>query len=149
MLKQKLIHPAIIGALAAAGHNSKVLIADGNFPFSTALGCRAELVFMNLMPGVISVTQALEAVVSAVAVDASAVMLPAKSGPYAMKKEPVVWKEFESILNGAGAPTKLKRLSIQEFYEEAAGEAVALTIATGDQRWYSNILLTIGAVQAK
>ncbi|NLF56040.1 MAG: RbsD or FucU transport, partial [Candidatus Hydrogenedens sp.] len=30
MLKQRLTHPDILEALAAAGHGSKVLIADGN-----------------------------------------------------------------------------------------------------------------------
>ena len=38
MLKQTLIHPDILEALAAAGHGSKILITDGNFPASTVLG---------------------------------------------------------------------------------------------------------------
>ncbi|HOS03406.1 MAG TPA: RbsD/FucU domain-containing protein, partial [Candidatus Hydrogenedentes bacterium] len=35
MLKQRLIHPEILDALAAAGHGSKILITDGNYPAST------------------------------------------------------------------------------------------------------------------
>jgi L-fucose mutarotase len=149
MLKQKLLHPEILGALAAAGHNSMVLIADGNFPFSTALGPRAKAVYLNLSPGVVSVTQALEAVVSAVMVDAAAVMKPATSGPYAMKKDPPAWNDFKKILKATGFEGGLKQLEIKDFYELAACGAIALTIATGDQRWYSNVLLTIGAVQQK
>ena len=35
MLKYRLTHPEILAALAGAGHGSQVLIADGNYPFST------------------------------------------------------------------------------------------------------------------
>ena len=36
MIRGKLIHPEILAALAGAGHGSKVLITDGNFPHATA-----------------------------------------------------------------------------------------------------------------
>ena len=35
MLKTRLLHPEILNALARAGHGSRVLIADGNYPFAT------------------------------------------------------------------------------------------------------------------
>ena len=41
MLKGKLIHPEILDALGKAGHGSKILIADGNYPFATAAAPRA------------------------------------------------------------------------------------------------------------
>ena len=47
MLKTKLIHPDILRSLADAGHGSKVLIADGNYPFTTATNPVADLVFLN------------------------------------------------------------------------------------------------------
>jgi len=147
MLKHKLLHPEILGALAAAGHNSRILIADGNYPFSTTLGPRAVPVYLNLSPGVVSATQALEAVASAVPIQGAAVMLPAKIGPYALKKEPEIWKDFISILKQAGSETKLEKMEIPGFYAAAAGPDVAVTIATGEQRWYANILLSIGAVK--
>jgi len=149
MLKQKLLHPQILGALAAAGHNSRVLIADGNYPFSTALGPRADLVFLNLAPGIVTCPQVLEALVSAIPVQGAAVMLPAKSGPYALPGDPPVWKEFRKIFKNAGVSVELERLKIAEFYERAAGDDVALTIATGEQQWYANVLLSIGAVAKK
>ena len=34
MLKGKLIHPDIMAALALCGHGDKVLIADGNYPWT-------------------------------------------------------------------------------------------------------------------
>ena len=50
MLKNRLLHPDILAALGRAGHGSKVLIADGNYPFSTTLGPNAMLVSLNLSP---------------------------------------------------------------------------------------------------
>ena len=38
MLKSELIHPKISEVLAKAGHSSKILIADGNYPASSAMG---------------------------------------------------------------------------------------------------------------
>ena len=42
MLKSKLIHPQILGTLGTAGHGSGILIADGNYPFSTRANPAAE-----------------------------------------------------------------------------------------------------------
>jgi L-fucose mutarotase len=50
-----------------------VLIADGNYPFSTAANPQAPQVFLNLMPGMVRLADVLAAVVSAVAVEDAAV----------------------------------------------------------------------------
>ena len=36
MLNYTLVHPPLLRALAAAGHGSQVLLADGNYPAATA-----------------------------------------------------------------------------------------------------------------
>jgi L-fucose mutarotase len=146
VLKGKLIHPEILAALGRAGHGSKVLIADGNYPFSTTLGRKATLVNLNLMPGLVSGTQALEALLSAVPIEAAAVMQPTTEGPYALPEEPAIWAEFRTLLREAGAQVELKPLERFAFYETAAADQVALTIATAEQRIYANLLLTIGVV---
>ena len=146
MLKHKLLHPEILGALASAGHNSRVLIADGNFPFSTKLGINADLVHLNLSPGIVTCTQALEALVTAIPVEAAAVMKPARTGQYAMKEDPPIWNEFRKILKDAGIAVELKQIEVPDFYDLASSDDVALTIATGEQRIYANILITIGVV---
>ena len=69
MLKGQLIHPQILEVLGRAGHTSKVLIADGNYPFASTLGPNATLVNLNLTPGVVSCTQALEALVTAMPIE--------------------------------------------------------------------------------
>ena len=74
MLKQKLIHPQILEALGRAGHSSKVLIADGNYPCSTKLGPNATLVNLNLSPGLVDCVQVLDALLTAIPVEAANVM---------------------------------------------------------------------------
>jgi len=146
MLNSRLIHPRILEAIGAAGHGSKVLIADGNFPASTTLGPNAELVHLNLAPGLISGTDVLRALVSAIPIEAATVMDTLKEGPYAMTDDPPIWGEYRAILNESHHPDELQRLERFAFYEAAGEDDVALTIQTGEQRIYANLLLTIGVV---
>jgi L-fucose mutarotase len=147
MLRGKLIHPEILEVLARSGHSSKILIADGNYPFRTKLGPNAHLVHLNLSPGLVSCTQVLEALVSAIPIEAAEVMQFATSGPYALETEPDIWADFRAILAGSGSDQiKLEAIERFQFYDVAGSPDVALTIATGEQRIYANLLLTIGVV---
>lgn len=136
MLMQRLLHPDVLEALAAAGHGSRVLITDGNYPASTRLGENAALVYLNLAPGLLRVTDVLSVIASAVPIEDAAVMEP-EDGP-----EPPIFREFAHILPGI----ELTRFGRFEFYEEASGPDTCLQIVTGDQRLYANILITIGVV---
>jgi L-fucose mutarotase len=148
MLKSKLLHPDILAALGRAGHGSKILIADGNYPFATKLGVNATLVSLNLMPGLVSCTQALEAIVSAVPIEGAAVMQPLKTGPNAYKGEPPIWDDFRRILKAAEVDVELASIERFKFYDAAGTDDVALTIATAEQAVYANLLLTIGVVKS-
>ena len=147
MLKTQLLHGEILAILGRSGHGSKVLVADGNFPFLTTLGPHARLVPLNLSPGVVSCTQVLQALVSVIPVEAAAVMQVADSGPYAMGEDPPVWSEYRRILRNSGWQGELEPVERFAFYELAAGREVALTVATADQRLYANLMLTIGVVK--
>lgn len=141
MLKGKLLHPQILEALGRAGHGSQVLIADGNYPAYTKLGPKATLVNLNLSPGLVNCTQVLEALLSSIVVESAAVMAGAD-------KEPDIWNEFRNILQKEfGQPLKLQEIERFKFYEAAESPNVALTILTGEQRIYANLLLTIGVVK--
>ncbi len=136
MLKTRLLHPEILAALGEAGHGSKVLIADGNFPFGTGANPAAKRVYLNLAPGLVNVTDVLKVLVEAMPVEAAEVMQP-PSG------EPPVFAEFRAILP---ANMELKKLGRFEFYDVARERDTSLVIATGEQRVYANILLTVGVV---
>jgi L-fucose mutarotase len=138
MLSTRLIHPEILAALGAAGHGARVLIADGNYPFSTGSHEGAKRVYLNLRPGMVTVPDVLEALVAVLPVESALVMVPSE-GP-----EPEIFAEFLRLLP-AGVPLEKKwRLN---FYEEARSPDTALVIATGEQRIYANILLVIGVVR--
>ncbi len=136
MLKHQLLQPDILHALGSAGHGSRVLIADGNYPFTTGTNPAAQRVFLNLMPGIINAVQALNALVTAIPIEAAHVMQPADGS------EPSIFADFRDNL-----PTiELQRLERFAFYEAAKTSDTALVIATAEQRIYANLLLTIGVV---
>lgn len=144
MLKHLLIHPKINEVLARAGHHAKVLIADGNYPASTKRGPNAELVCLNLMPGVVSCTQTLEALLSAVAIDEVNTMMYTADDPYTLKEDPAVWDEYRAVLRRANLPLELKPIPKWDFYKAVETPDHVLTIQTGDQQRFANVLLTLG-----
>jgi L-fucose mutarotase len=135
MLKSRLLHPEILSALASAGHGSKIVIADSNYPFATHSGQNASLVFLNLAPGLVTATQALEVLAESIPIEAAEVMVP-NEGP-----EPPIFQEFRAIL---GPSIELQTHSRFDFYDVAKSDDVCLTIASGEQRIYANVILTIG-----
>ena len=147
MLKTELLHPQIVAALAKAGHSSRILISDGNYPHWTRRGPNAEVVYLNLAPGFPTVAQVLRVLLTAVPVEAAEVMDYARSGPYALKADPPVWAEYTRVLREAYQPLPLHPVERFAFYDAAGGRDVCLTIATGDQAIYANLLLTIGVVR--
>jgi L-fucose mutarotase len=136
MLKTRLLHPEILAALGEAGHGALVLIADGNYPLATRSNPDAYRVFLNLTPGKLTVTDILEVIADAIPVEAAYVMGPDDGS------EPSIYEDFRRLL----PDNDLERLGRFEFYDMARSSDCALAIATGEQRIYANILLTIGVV---
>ena len=56
--------------------------------------------------------------------------------------DPAIFADFRALLGAI----ELERLERFPFYDAARGPDVALAIATGEQRLYANLLLTIGVV---
>ena len=136
MLKYRLLHPEILGALGEAGHGARILIADGNYPLSTGSHPAARRVYLNLAPDLLRVTDVLEVLVGAVPVEAAQTMQPDDGS------EPPIFADFRRLLLGVDVAP----LGRHAFYDAARGPDVALAIATGERRIYANILLTIGVV---
>lgn len=136
MLRTKLIHPPLLKALAAAGHGSRILIADGNYPLATHTNRDAEHIYLNLSPGLLSVSAILEGVLTAVTIEAAHVMQPADGS------DPAIFADFRRALPAL----TLQPVERFAFYDLARQYDLALAIASGDQRLYANILLTIGVV---
>lgn len=148
MLKHQLIHPEINAVLAAAGHHGKVLIADGNYPASSKLGPNARLVHLNLMPGVLTCNQVLQAVLSALPVEAVNTMMYETTGQYALTEDPPVWGDYRATIKNAGLALNLEPIEKWAFYDAVATPDHILTIQTADQQAFANVLLTIGCRMA-
>ena len=137
VLRFPLIHPPLIAALAACGHGGKVLLADANYSHSTNVHRGAEVVYLNLTPGLLTVDQVLSPVLAAVPIEAVHVMRP-DSGP-----APSAWASYEALL---GPSLPLEPLSRLDFYATCREPDLAVCVATGDNRLYANVLLTVGYI---
>jgi L-fucose mutarotase len=79
----------------------------------------------------------LSVLIGAIPIEAARVMGPDS------RQEPSIYRDFRKILPKT---IKLERLGRFDFYDAARTPDTALAIATGEQRIYANILLTIGVV---
>lgn len=144
MLRSRLIHPEINRVLAEAGHHAVILIADGHYPASSKKGPNSTVVSLNLMPGLVTCGQVLEALLSAVPIDGIRTMEPEKSGPYALAEEPPVWAEYRTIVGAAGLEVPLQPTEKWAFYDAVMSADHVLTIQTGDLQRFANLLLSVG-----
>ncbi|MFM7076460.1 MAG: RbsD/FucU family protein [Planctomycetaceae bacterium] len=146
MLETALVHPEILRVLAQAGHHSKVLIADGNYPALDKRGPRAELVSLQLSPGIPTVAQVLAAIVGTVRIDEVHTMGIDRSDPYAAATpgDPPVWADYRRILAAAGSRVELVPILKWDFYAAVASPDHVLTIQTAETAPWANLLLTLG-----
>ncbi|MBC7366401.1 MAG: transporter [Undibacterium sp.] len=144
MLKTSLTHPEILRIVARAGHHSRILIADGNYPASAKKGPNAEIVSLNLAPGLVTVAQVLRALLSAVPVDHVSTMGIPPDDAYAQQGDPPIWDEFRTVIKEAGLDLKIEPILKWDFYKHVESPDHVLTIQTADQALWANVLLTMG-----
>ncbi len=137
MLKTTCTHSEILRGLAECGHGDRILIADGNYPLDSNTGTDTRLIYLNLTHGIPLVTDVLKVLEETIAIEKAEVMSPDNSG------EPAIFAEFGKILEDG---IEFRRLGRFEFYDECRKSDIKLAIATGEQRTYANILLTVGVV---
>jgi L-fucose mutarotase len=97
----------------------------------------ASVIYLNLRPGLLTVDQVLAPVLAAVPVEAAHVMAPDDGS------EPDVFALYRDQL---GPAVPLQPLGRFEFYAACREQDLAVCVATGDDRLYANILLTVGFV---
>lgn len=134
MLRGPLTHPEILHALASAGHGAQVVIADSNYPFSTGANPAAPIVYLNFAPGQLNATDVLAVLAQVIPIESAGAMVPDEGTP-------PIFPEFQALL-----PVTLERIPRFDFYRRAQSADTALVIATGEQRLYADIILTIGVI---
>ena len=137
MLRSPLIHPPLLAALGAAGHGARVLIADANYSHSTNVYPGAALIHLNVRPGLVTVDQVLEPVIDMVPIESVSVMQPDDGST------PEVFARYRELL---GDRLPLQALGRLEFYATCRQADLAVCVATGDDRLYSNVLMTVGYI---
>lgn len=142
MITGRLIHPALLSALASAGHGARILIADALYPHTTGVAATASRVHLNLRAGMVPAVDVLEAVAETVPLEAATYMRTAEGGT----SQPV--REFQQLLasyqHEGGAAVSWSSLERMSFYDACREPDVCLLVATGEVRPYSNLLLTVG-----
>jgi L-fucose mutarotase len=144
MLRTSLLHPQILKSIAEAGHHAKILIADGNYPASSKKGPRAELVSLQLTPGIPTVAQVLRPLLEVLPIDHIHTMGIDKSDEYALDKDPAVWSEYRAIMKEMEFKRDLEPIVKWDFYDAVMSDDHVLTIQTADQATWANLLLLVG-----
>ncbi len=135
MLRYTLLHPPLLSALARSGHGGRLLLADGNYPYSTIRPPQAEVIHLNLSPGLVGVDDVLRALLDATPVEAATFMRSPDGAAVPAHDA------YRALLGPDVAITEAERFA---FYDEVRDPAVATVVATGDTRLCANLLLTIG-----
>jgi L-fucose mutarotase len=138
MLKSKLIHPEILQALGGSGHFSQVLIADGNYPILSGTNPATKRVFLNLAPGTVGALEVLEVILSAIPVQEATTMISPDDF------HPDIHDEYKKAL---GDEVQWREMERWAYYDKIKSPNTTLAIATGEQRRFANLLLTIGVVK--
>src|SRR5699024_7776555 len=115
----------LLKILSEMGHGDELVIADGNFP-SAALNDRVIRYDGNSVP------ELLEPILELYPLDNYAeeqvfLMGVSEGDPY----KPVIWEEYEQILEDSDEPKEIKYLERFEFYERAKNAYAVL--ATGEE----------------
>ncbi len=139
MLNSEIIHPELIRALAETGHGARILIGDSNYPCTTKSNPLARRIFLNFLPGLISGTDIIGAIARAVPLESALYMTPPDG------KMPEVVREYQKLIATKIPFEGLERFA---FYDKASEKDTAVVIASGEQRIYANLLLTVGVRNA-
>jgi L-fucose mutarotase len=137
MIKSELIHPELLCSLAKCGHKTQVLIADSNYSVITNAPRQATVIYLNLTPGVIPATLILEKVLTSINVEKAVLMA------YPSDFINTIESEYRQILP-ENCP--IEYLPRQDFYNQVKSDQTLLVIASGEQRRFGNLLLTIAPV---
>lgn len=148
MLRTPLIHPELLAALARCGHGAKILLADGNYPHTTGVPAGAERIALNVTRDLLTVDQVLAPLLRTIAVESAEYMVDAAAVTASREDGTPEQTDGEAVAGYRGALPGVPFTGHERFafYDIARGPNVALVVATGDQRQYANLLLTVGVV---
>ena len=150
MLKIPVLHPDLLHGLASAGHLSKILITDGNYPHADRIYPGTQIVWANFTPGVIGGNLALKMVAQMLPIERVEVMEPARKGQWAMKTDPPIWADYRKTLKQfSNHDGDLVAHQKPAFVKQVMTPDLHLVIATAEIEVYANVLVTVGVVSGQ
>ena len=142
MIRQRLLHPPLLAALAGAGHGSQVLVADALYPHDVGANPSAARIYLNLTPGLVAARDVIELIADACHLEAALFM----EDEHGAASQAVT--EYRAALathrHGGGREISWQGAERFAFYEACRRPSVSVVIATGETRPYSNLLITVG-----
>ena len=135
MLNYSLLHPQLLAALASSGHGGQLLLADGNYPYTTIKHPQAQVIYLNLSPGLVGIDDVLRPLLEATKVEAATFMRSPDGA------DVPAHDDYRALL---GPDVSISTAERFDFYGEVRQPSVATVVATGDTRICANLLLTIG-----
>jgi L-fucose mutarotase len=134
-----LLSPDLLHALAAMGHGDELVVVDANFP-AASVGRR-----LIRLPG-IDAPRALRAILSVLPLDTftetPAAVMAVVGDPKAV---PPPVREFQDVVDAAaGKPVRIEAIERFAFYDRA--KAAFAVVATGEPRFYGNIIVVKGVI---
>lgn len=134
-----LLTPDLLYVLRAMGHGDEIVIVDANYPAESSGPQVIRLDALNS-------AQALDIVLSVMPLDSfvpdACVRMEVVDKP---SKEEPVFDEFRAVIaKHEGAAFKLRKMERFKFYERA--RKCFAVIATGERRFYGNIILKKGVI---
>jgi len=134
-----LLSPDLLHALAAMGHGDELAIVDANFP---AAATARRLIRVDGVGAPVVLSAVLTLLPLDTFTETPAAVMAVVGDPGTV---PPPVRDFQAIIDrSAGNPVRLAMLERNAFYERARG-AFAV-VATGERRFYGNILVTKGVV---
>lgn len=137
MIKSEILHPELLATLAKCGHKTNILIADSNYSFVTNSSPYAQIIYLNFAIGLIKSTTVLEKILKYINVEKATLM------SYPDDFNNTIEREYKQLLSTA---IPIKYVERNDFYALAKSTDTLLVIATGENRRFANIILTVGPV---
>ncbi len=135
-----LITPEIYEAIFRMGHLDELVIADANY---RACAMSKKVIYSDAQQNHILLGEILKYFPLDVDEEFPITVMSLDYGIY---EEPLIWKDFESVIKNtaAASPLILNKVSRKEFYQRT-GDAYA-TIQTADTRVMADIIIRKGFV---
>ena len=136
MIKSAITHPPLLAALAQCGHKTQVLIADGNYACVTHAPKDATVVYLNRARHARRPADP-EKLLACINVESAALMACPPDFTNTIEAE------YRQLLP---AHCPVEHLPREAFYAAVKSDRTLLVIASGEQRRFANLLLTVAPV---